>query len=253
MLQQDGGMTKVVDKLRVSLAPNPVDAYAELVHTWEHLSRQLRGHRVEIVNERIVISPVPGPKHNQIFALLYALLAPLAAQRGWWLWPDISLFLGPQKDRYRPDLTVVPADPPLWGDNEVHGDGVLLAVEIVSPSSHHDDHNVKPLHLAAYGVPLYLVIDIIHGAARLMSDPSEQGYRTETKVPLGEPLALPEPFGVTLETGRLLDSAPPSPSAPATPGTPASSTESAEPGSTAPEPSAPTTSSAPAGAPTTGE
>jgi hypothetical protein len=62
--------------------------------------------------------------------------------------------LGPQPGRYRPDVLVVPPDPGIWGADHVHGKDTLLVVEVVSKSSAHDDHEVKP-HGCAHGkVPL---------------------------------------------------------------------------------------------------
>ncbi|MQA85085.1 MAG: hypothetical protein GEV03_10790 [Streptosporangiales bacterium] len=54
-------------------------------------------------------------------------------------------------------------------------------------------------------VPLYLVVDAVADVptVTLFSDPTEHGYETEVRVPLGKPLTLPEPFGHTLDTSGL--------------------------------------------------
>ncbi|MEV5710365.1 Uma2 family endonuclease [Actinoallomurus sp. NPDC052274] len=162
-------------------------------------------HRVELVNGRIVVNPVPTGDHNRIvYQLLLQLLAVVQGQ-GWQIWNDITLFLGPQRDRYRPDLTVVPAEPKMWAKDHVHGDQVLLVVEVVSASSVTDDHQVKPLQYAAGGVPLRLVVDVFARKVRLLSQPGADGYEQKTDVALGRPLELPEPWKLTIDTGALAD------------------------------------------------
>jgi hypothetical protein len=73
----------------------------------------------------------------------------------------------------------------------------------VSRSSAHDDHETKPRGCALGGVPLYLVIDAFTSKIRLLSRPGDDGYDHEVEVKLGEPLDLPDPWNLTLDTSRL--------------------------------------------------
>lgn len=161
--------------------------------------------RVEIIDGRIVVREVPTGDHNDVISRLILQLVSVIATRGWGLWTNIKLFLGPQMDRYIPDLTIVPRDRRMWGDDEIYGDSTLLVVEVVSKSSVHDDHVVKPRSCAAAGVPLYLTIDTFKGTARLLSDPSQAGYQHRHQVALGKPLTLPEPWNLTIDTGKLIE------------------------------------------------
>ncbi|MCO5969700.1 Uma2 family endonuclease [Actinoallomurus sp. WRP6H-15] len=132
------------------------------------------------------------------------LLAVVQGQ-GRQIWNDITLFLGPQRDRYRPDSTVVPAEPKMWAKDHVYGDQVLLVVAVVSASSMTDDHEVKPRQYAAGGVPLCLVVDAFARKVRLLSQPGADGYERETDVALGRPLDLPEPWKLTIDTAALAE------------------------------------------------
>jgi Uma2 family endonuclease len=94
----------------------------------------------------------------------------------------------------------------------MYGDGVLLAVEVVSASSIEDDYGHKPGEYAKAGVPLFLIADPLQEPCRvaLLADPApaeldaeDYEYRREIQVKAGEPLELPEPFGVTLDTAAL--------------------------------------------------
>ncbi len=194
------GMAKVLDK--PSVIPDP-PSHADQEQTWRQLCDELPDHRVEIISERIVISPVPGPPHNSAVFRLNAILTPIALERGWEVWPDIPLFLGPHLDRFRPDLTVVPPEPPLWGENEIYGHAALMVVEVVSASSHQDDHLVKPQVYGRCGIPLCLVVDPFDKVFRLFSTPTSEGYRDDNKIAFGDPLVLPNPFGLTLDTAKL--------------------------------------------------
>lgn len=161
--------------------------------------------KVEIISGRIVVREVPTIGHARaIYQILVQVLL-VATQRGWEPLSGVKIFFGPQADRYEPDLIVVPADPRCWDASHVYAEDTLLVVETVSPSSTHDDHVVKPRHCAAAGVPLYLVIDTFQRIVRLLSDPDEQGYHDEVEVPFGKPLDLPEPWHLTIDTGKFIE------------------------------------------------
>jgi Uma2 family endonuclease len=174
------------------------ERFRELADRWPD-------HKFEIIDGRIVVREMTTGAHNDIVFRLFSLLIAVVSERGWKIWPDITVFLGPQRDRYRPDLTVVPARPRMWGEDHVHADDTLLVVEVVSHSSKHDDDVVKPLECARGGVPLYLVVDTFDDTVRLFSRPSDDGYKHKTEIKLGDELALPEPWDSTLDTGELVD------------------------------------------------
>lgn len=161
--------------------------------------------RVELISGRVVVNEVPTGDHNNVIALLLMQIMGVVSERNWRIWTNIKMFLGSQADRYIPDLVIVPPKPRMWGDDEVYGDSTLLAVEVVSRSSSTDDHIVKPKNCALAEVPLYLLIDPFQDIAILLSHPTEKGYLQQTQVPLGKPLDLPEPWKITIDTGKLID------------------------------------------------
>ncbi|MGI5226538.1 Uma2 family endonuclease [Actinoallomurus sp. CA-142502] len=174
-----------------------------LEERYQQLSDQWPDRKVEIVDDRIVVREVPTTQHAKLIFRLLLQLIPVMTERGWEAWNDVALFLGPQLGRYRPDVLVVPPDPGLWGEDHVFGKDTLLVAEVVSKSSAHDDHEVKPRGCARGKVPLYLVIDTFAGRVRLLSRPGDKGYDHEVEVRLGEPLELPAPWSLTLDTAVL--------------------------------------------------
>lgn len=176
---------------------------ARLEERYQELSDRWPDRKVEIVDDRIVVREVPTTEHAKIIFRLLLQLIPLMTERQWEAWNDVALFLGPQLGRYRPDLLVVPPKPTLWGEDHVFGKDTLLVAEVVSKSSAHDDHEIKPQGCARGGVPLYLVVDTFAGRARLLSRPGESGYAHEVEVTLGEPVELPAPWSLRLDTACL--------------------------------------------------
>lgn len=174
-----------------------------LEERYQQLSDEWPDRKVEIIDDRIVVREVPTTDHARLIFRLLLQLIPLMTERGWEAWNDVALFLGPQLGRYRPDVLVVPPDPGLWGNDHVFGKDTLLVVEVVSKSSGHDDHEVKPRGCAAGKVPLCLVVDTFAERVRLLSRPGEKGYDHEIEVRLGEPLELPAPWSLTLDTAAL--------------------------------------------------
>ncbi|MEV0827419.1 Uma2 family endonuclease [Nonomuraea rubra] len=159
-------------------------------------------YRVETMSGRIVVNEAGTWQHNTcLFRVLRGLLAP-AVERGWQIWPNITVYLGCQADRYVPDLTVVPRAPRLHKDYAVHGDSTLLLVDIVSSGSSYDDHYVKPRSYSPAGVPLYLVVDPAQRTVRLFSEPGGRAYGRETVAALDGPLFLPAPWELSLNTGE---------------------------------------------------
>ncbi|HEX6472471.1 MAG TPA: Uma2 family endonuclease [Streptosporangiaceae bacterium] len=188
-------------------APTDDDRRRELEERYRQVSELWPKDRVEIIHDRIVVSPVPTWAHERLIARLLRLLMAVIDERGWDFSSNISLFLGAQRDRYKPDLTVAPTHPPLWGNDHVHGQATVLVVEVVSDSSRHDDQQVKPTGYAAAGVPLCLVIDTFRGTVRLLSSPDRETarYERQNEVPIGKAIELPEPWNLTLDTGKLTD------------------------------------------------
>ena len=110
------------------------------------------------------------------------------------------------RERLIPDLAIVPKDAPGFDENELLVPGVLLAAEVVSPHSRREDRDVKPLAYARSAILLYLLIDKFTDppGITVFSQPGADGYARRQTAAAGQPLRLPEPFGIDLDTARLL-------------------------------------------------
>jgi Uma2 family endonuclease len=101
---------------------------------------------------------------------------------------------------------IAPEEAPGFGDSELLAPGVLLAAEVVSPSSRRQDWQAKSRAYAQGGIPLYLLIDFFADppAVTLFSRPGDAGYASRETATAGQALRLPDPFGIRLDVARLL-------------------------------------------------
>ena len=179
--------------------------YDELERIWQELETP-EGARAELIDGEIIVSPAGSVRHSAAVYSLTVALVGLAEQQGWIIHTNLTTLMRATRERLIPDLMVAPRDAPQFADNELLAGGVLLAVEVVSPWSQRRDREVKPRAYAQGGVPLYLLIDHFAAppAVTLHSQPSGDGYARRQNAASGQPLHLPEPFGLDLDTARLL-------------------------------------------------
>ena len=131
---------------------------AELPQTWTYadlqrlLPEDADRRRYEIVDGALVVNPSASRRHEVISArLLVAIHSALPA--GCDVVGPFGLDIAPS---YRmPDLMVLPTTPRAGAPDIALPHEVLLAVEVVSPSSRLTDRIAKPAQYAAAGIPGY--------------------------------------------------------------------------------------------------
>ncbi|MFD5116529.1 Uma2 family endonuclease [Streptomyces sp. NPDC058391] len=162
--------------------------------------------RLEFIGGRIGVKKVADGDHGAI--TMWLLRQCMQAR------PDLDLdpVQGLKIEKYRqgrarPDGTLAPvahfAGQGEWADTA----GVLMTVEITSYDSDTDkrDREEKPSAYADAGIPVYLLIDRDSCTITVHSipDPVAGDYRDRHKVPFGEPISLPDPVGIELDTEIL--------------------------------------------------
>ncbi|MGE7436581.1 Uma2 family endonuclease [Kitasatospora sp. NPDC001175] len=178
------------------------------------------GTRVEVVGGEIVVSPAPVYPHAAILddiqrAVHYAQFSDPAYP--WRVVQGINLNLIEVADGYIPDLAVVHADI----DTQSRADDVLhllphqleLVVEVTSKSNADNDREpvfgrrTKATKWSGYArerVPYYLLVDRDprQPGVTLFSEPDSASgrYGTAETWKFGDPVRLPEPFGVEIRT-----------------------------------------------------
>jgi Uma2 family endonuclease len=154
------------------------------------------GYRAELIEGEIVVTPPPDGRHEAILSRLMKQIIRQSAEE-----LDFSGNKGliTPVGRFIPDATIVPED--LFDDQDSWADpgGVVMTVEVSSKRTDRD-RGPKRRGYAAAGIPFYLLVDRTEGTVTLYSEPDDEDYRADTRVPCGKPLELPEPFGFTLDT-----------------------------------------------------
>ncbi|MEH0576161.1 MULTISPECIES: Uma2 family endonuclease [Streptomyces] len=178
------------------------DEWDEAVWVWRHTVVP-KGCRAETIDGLVSVTPVSaGVGHvvaERVTRSLYEVIPP-----DWGVYQWLGTAVPSRLGLYVPDLVVLPREPGGAGaDDHVPASAARLVVEITSKATAHHDRFTKPAGYATAGVPLYLLIDAIAPdgpAVTLHTDPEDGAYRRLTTAAFGEPVQLPEPFGLALDT-----------------------------------------------------
>ncbi|MCX4550094.1 Uma2 family endonuclease [Streptomyces sp. NBC_01387] len=180
----------------------------DLLRAWRELDVP-EGWRAEIDGGQIVVVPPPHAHHNGIAAKVQRLLYRTLPEE-LEIYQTLGIHIAPLDKLYVPDLVVMPtalidaADPDT--SDPVDAAEALLVVEITSKSNAKDDRTKKLWSYAHAPVPTYLLIDRFdeHGpTATLFTTPLNGAYKHSERVPFGEQIKLPEPFGCLLDTAAF--------------------------------------------------
>ncbi|GAA3488766.1 MULTISPECIES: Uma2 family endonuclease [Streptomyces] len=188
--------------------PQTVRPWDYLLGTWRGLDVP-EGWRAEIDEGRIVLVPPPHRHHNAIAHQLQKFLyGVLPADMG--VFQTLGVHIARLDKLYIPDLVVMPerfvADDDPDVTDPLDAAEALLVVEITSRGNARDDRTKKLWAYAHAPVPAYLLIDRFdeHGpTSTLFTEPHNGAYKHMDRVPFGEPVVLPEPFGGELDTSRF--------------------------------------------------
>jgi len=154
------------------------------------------GHRYEIIDGRLYVSPPAGENHQSASAEIFMALR-LAAPPGWRVLFEIGLTI--DDDRFIPDLVVLPpGTPPANADyNDVRAVRPALVVEIASRSTETTDQGDKMIAYARGGIPAYWRVDL-DGTVVLTELGPRGAYEVVGTLRPGEQLEAGRPFPVTV-------------------------------------------------------
>ncbi|HLI38867.1 MAG TPA: Uma2 family endonuclease [Streptosporangiaceae bacterium] len=166
-------------------------------------AEEATGLRAEVIGGVIMMSPTPGGKHAGVIYQIRRQLEPglppdlVAVENTSVHKPDDPV------DYSTPDLTVLAGDF-LDSDDWLADPAIVeLAVEVVSAGNSRKDTADMPAWYAEAGIPLFLLVDPRLGTWTLYSHPSDGAYQGVLHGKYAEPIPLPAPVGMTLDTGSL--------------------------------------------------
>lgn len=150
------------------------------------------GHRYEIVDGGLHVTPPMGAEHDAtVAALIEALRAD--APEGWWVCDRCGIDTG--TSNVVPDITVLRprSTGRIWADPA----DVALVVEVESTETSRYDRLLKPAVYAAAGIPAYWRVE---GGQKLHTFTLDgDGYRAAETVEGAEPVRLDTPYPMRLK------------------------------------------------------
>lgn len=166
--------------------------------------RVSEGIRLEFIEGRLGAKGVADGDHGRILQWLIRMF--ILARPELFLSVEQGLKVDAYRTgRARPDGTLADADAFVGQGEWADPDPVLMVVEVTSRDSDTEqrDRREKPIAYAATGIPIYLLIDREFGEITVFTQPSGARYQRRVTVSIGDSVELPDPVGVTLDTGPI--------------------------------------------------
>ncbi|QOV36028.1 Uma2 family endonuclease [Streptomyces ferrugineus] len=177
-------------------------AWDELVWVWKQTDVP-RGCKVEIIGGLVTVTPYSARAHHSIAERLHRRLYEVIPE-DWGIYQRLATALPSQLGLYVPDLAVVPEEALRTRDDHfVPCAASELVVEVTSKATSDNDRTTKRAGYAEVGVPLYLLIDPLAPSGpsiTLYGEPKDGVYRVLCVGRPGEPMILPRPFHIALDT-----------------------------------------------------
>jgi Uma2 family endonuclease len=158
------------------------------------------GHRYELVDGTLIVTPAPRPIHQRAVLRLAVLLSPSCP-------PDLEVFVA-ALDVVISDITVMQPDVLVARRADLTDRNLpappVLAVEVLSASTRHIDLGTKRLAFEAAGVASYWIVD--PDEPSLTAFELERGeYREVARVVGDDGWQATLPFAVFVVPARLVD------------------------------------------------
>lgn len=157
------------------------------------------GHRYEIVDGGLHVTPPLDRTHESVVAALVTALR-TSAPAGWWA----ASRMGIQIDRSNlvPDVTVL--RPGSSGAVWIDPRDVALVVEVESPATRRYDRTVKPAIYAEAAIESFWRIELVatRALAHLYTRPAGGHYQSHRLVHPGQQLSVERPFDLPVTPAR---------------------------------------------------
>lgn len=142
------------------MSAEPVDLYHGLTH-WltmdEVEALEANGlYNVELLNGRLLLTPIGDIEHQHLSGVLYTRLH-VGLPDGLMVLTGVNVYDG-NHVKVIPDVVVIDPEFSVRDGKGVSPDGLILAIEVTSPSNRGTDLVEKRDQYEAWGVP-YLLID----------------------------------------------------------------------------------------------
>jgi Uma2 family endonuclease len=157
------------------------------------------GHRYELIDGCLIVTPAPSMRHQLAAANLFRLMDPAIPDGLRLFWAPFDWIIGPNT-KLQPDLLVfrvADVDPDALRKPPV------LAVEVLSPSTRRLDLGTKRLAIAGGGALHYWVVDPLEPSV-IAFDLAGDDFGEVGRATGDEALILTRPFPITIVPSQLL-------------------------------------------------
>jgi Uma2 family endonuclease len=188
----------------LTVSQDPEQSWDDLVRFWEEMEWP-EGSKVEIIEGIITVSPAPAYRHNVIAARIQRHLYSVIPE-DWEIFQTLAIAVPSRLGMLIPDIVVAPLREDTDTDTYIPAALAELVVEVTSKSNARHDRISKPAAYAAAGIPLYLLVDrwAPEGpTATLYGDPKGDVYRPLSTTKFGEPIKIPAPFDLVIDTSEF--------------------------------------------------
>ncbi|EFL39526.1 Uma2 family endonuclease [Streptomyces griseoflavus] len=188
----------------LTVSQDPEQSWDDLVRFWEEMEWP-EGSKVEIIEGIITVSPAPAYRHNVIAARIQRRLYSVIPE-DWEIFQTLAIAVPSRLGMLIPDLVAAPVRGHTESDSHIPAALAELVVEVTSKSNARHDRVSKPAAYATAGIPLYLLVDCWAPdgpTATLYGEPEGDVYRPLATAKFGEPLKLPAPFGLVIDTSEF--------------------------------------------------
>lgn len=178
--------------------------------TWaDHLGERNPGHRFEIIEGLLVVTPLPDGPHAEVLTdVMVACLRAGIDGSGAAVLQKVAVWLPTSPEDYAiPDLSVVDSDTDAHMiENNCYAPSCFrMVLEVTSENADLDlRHKVRAY--AAAAIPLYVIVDRKHQRLHVLTDPAGDTYENHRLYAPGEVVTLPDSIGaeVTLDVAEIL-------------------------------------------------
>lgn len=174
--------------------------YGEPLTVGDLSDRPDDGHRYELVDGTLVVTPSPGRRHQGAAFQLARVLDDAAPSTMEVLMAPFDWIVG-ERSLFEPDVLVARRD---RIDEDALRVAPELVVEVLSPSTRAFDLGVKRLAYEAAGVPAYWVVDPLVPSLLVLERVGSELVEV-SRVEAAEEFTSTTPFAVTVVPSALVD------------------------------------------------
>ncbi|WP_405841191.1 Uma2 family endonuclease [Streptomyces sp. NBC_01518] len=184
---------------RIAMAEVSGELTLDVMFEWLEKMPIPEGIRVEIVGGNIFMSPQRDTHWEIIRRVVRALEDKFGMMAK--IFSDVRIDFPGHLNGFCPDVAKLREGAQKSPEGHWQHEDVEFVAEVISKGTATNDYGLKKAAYAKAEVPVYLIADPYQGRCHIYTNPKDDDYATETKLPFGEEVNLTNTVvGLTLKT-----------------------------------------------------